>query len=74
MDFQFQKVGCGSNFTIVVAKKKLFSFGNNQIGQLGIGVDEFKEDYSKPVMIPNSISLQISGISCGPLHAVAWDE
>src|ERR1019366_6988494 len=65
-------VTCGNAHTMVIADGKIYSFGWNEFGQLGLG--DINVRYY-PTLIPGLINLNVSYISCGSKHtAVIADE
>ncbi|XP_057294266.1 uncharacterized protein LOC130622774 [Hydractinia symbiolongicarpus] len=63
------KVACGLEFTIALTSDgKLFSFGENGSGQLGLG---HYESCVQPTLIESLKDVKISQISCGSEHAGA---
>eukprot|EP00795_Rhopilema_esculentum_P017436 gene17436-9038_t len=66
-------IGCGASHTIIVTdSKKLFGWGNNSNGQLGIKISEKGRNlYERPKLI-ESFDGDIVGISCGSQTSIIW--
>jgi alpha-tubulin suppressor-like RCC1 family protein len=60
--FYIQKIECGDNFTFAVSNKTLYTWGQNNFGQLGQGHQE--ESVNRPTAIQNFEAF-IEEISCG---------
>jgi len=61
-------IHCGGYFSLVLSSKGLFSFGDNEVGQLGIGSQEKR--ISAPTQILFFQNLEIHKIACGVMHCL----
>ncbi len=74
-DKQFQgevvlSVGAGNGFTVVALTDRVFSWGANQRGQLGLGNTNSECEVSpQPINVLNNCA--VIQVSCGNTHAVA---
>ncbi|ESO88108.1 hypothetical protein LOTGIDRAFT_165845 [Lottia gigantea] len=61
---------CGSSHTVIVTDDdKIYSWGNNSSGQLGIGSTQSS---FRPVQVHLQIDDPIAGLSCGYRHTMIW--
>ncbi|KAL0482019.1 ultraviolet-B receptor UVR8 [Acrasis kona] len=71
-NIKISQISCGNEHTLVLSSdNKLFSFGSNQFGQLGIGAKVKQEPIAVPVTMSGVLlEKSISQISCGAYHSV----
>ena len=68
------KVVCGSDYTMALDKRgKIYSFGNNGYGQLGISGNATKVMEPKMLFIPASAG-RVVDIACGEEHSAYLDD
>lgn len=73
------KIHCGQNFSICVdIDGFVFAFGQNSMGQLGIGNEKIAF-FAVPVKIPafemgKNMSIQIQNVACGMNHVCCLDK
>ena len=68
------RVECGTAHTIAMdANGKLYSFGDNTYGQLGLNVDSLKETTPKKILTSASQG-KIADFSCGDEHSAYLDS
>eukprot|EP01084_Bolivina_argentea_P169742 294217_1 len=74
------KIHCGQNFSICVdIDGAIYSFGQNNMGQLGLGNRKI-ETFAIPMKIPafssgkNKLNVQIQNIKCGMNHVCCLDK
>jgi hypothetical protein len=61
---------CGFNHTLALSKKgKVFAWGNNEFGQLGLG-SEVKNEI-EPKLLKSFVREKVIAISCGGQHSLA---
>jgi alpha-tubulin suppressor-like RCC1 family protein len=67
-----KSVVCGGFHTMIIdLEDNVWSFGKNEDGQLGLGLDlDFSKGNNKPIQIPN---LKGKSISCGTTHTMVID-
>lgn len=64
---EIKDVACGLEFTLALTKDgKVYSFGKNESGQLGLGHNEHEQT---PTLIETFKGIKIKRISCGINHA-----
>ena len=69
--FRVKEVSGGGRHTVVIdLEKNVWTFGNNEYGQLGLGDNETKRRVSTPTKIPN---LKAKQVSVGECHTVIID-
>ncbi|XP_044743176.1 X-linked retinitis pigmentosa GTPase regulator-like [Chrysoperla carnea] len=65
-------IACGDEFTIVLCQNgRLFSFGSNEYGQLGLG---HKKTVNRPSCIKTLKPFKVKLIACGRSHSIAVNE
>lgn len=71
----FKKITCGYSHALFIDEEdKLYAFGANLYGQLGIGVEPDHLRYPTPIQDINDGSDKILMISCGAHFSIAYSE
>ncbi|XP_032230239.2 uncharacterized protein LOC5505968 isoform X2 [Nematostella vectensis] len=73
-DGQVTHIACGSSHTLVITGDgRLFSWGNGNSGQLGIGSTNTT---LQPHLVPLGVTpgTRIEGVACGTRHSFVWTE
>lgn len=70
------QVSGGEHFSLALTadRKRLYSFGRGDYGQLGIGVMGTGEFEANPVLVAFPKAVVITDVEAGPLHAMAISE
>ena len=61
-------MACGAEHTVVQTTRGLYSWGNNEYGQLGTGDGKNR---TRPAAVENLPSLAVDSLTCGYFHTVA---
>jgi len=71
LKFPVHKLSCGDHHTMFLSTSgELYSFGNNESGQLGLG--ETETNFYTPIRVP--LFIKLSDISCGPNYSICLSE
>eukprot|EP00743_Colponemidia_sp_Colp-15_P007887 GILK01008541.1.p1 GENE.GILK01008541.1~~GILK01008541.1.p1 ORF type:complete len:1250 (-),score=240.95 GILK01008541.1:92-3841(-) len=72
-DFTIAHLACGGNFSLCVdIHGNMFAWGENEFGQLGLGVTS-DESVERPQRVPLPSGVAFVQMSCGMQHSVAID-
>jgi alpha-tubulin suppressor-like RCC1 family protein len=70
-NLQWSSVSCGAEHTLAITRDgKVFSFGSNEHGQLGLG-SSMQSAYA-PVQIPFFAGMRATKVNCGYDHSLVW--
>lgn len=71
----FKKINCGYSHALLIdSEDKVYSFGANLYGQLGIGVEEDKSKYPIPIPDVNDGQDRVLMIACGAHFSICYSE
>jgi len=68
------EVACGSSHTLVLTDdNKIYSWGNSNSGQLGMGNTE-TSPHPRPLHLGVSSGTKLAGVTCGTRHSIIWTQ